>query len=200
MRKQWIPGPFLRMGLGTRLLRDVYNHFCHSAKCQEEFRAIQSFIDVEPHKLLRPCQTRLSLQSCVSRLVEQWDAHRQNLLVSQKILSHLQNPIRKLYFYFLDFVLPKFTELKVMFQSAKTSVHCFHNGLHAIYRDFLSCYLHDSHTPLQHVDPTSQVNFLPLTSMYTGAKVALRLPTQEYRQRAPEVATAFFEACTKILY
>ena len=178
----------------------AYNYFCHSAKRQEEFRAVQSFIGVEPHKLLHACQTRwLSLHSCVSRLVEQWDAliqyfqavvDRDNLLVSQKILSHLQNPIWKLYFYFLDFVLPKFTELNVMFQSAKTSVHCLHMGLHAIYRDFLSCYLRDSywrHTPLQHVDPASQVNFLPLTSMYMGAKVALCLPTQEYRQRAPDV-------------
>ena len=77
-----------------------------------------------------------------------------------------------------------------MFLSAKTSVDCLHIGLHAIYRDFLSCYLHDSywrHTPLQHVHPASQVNFLPLTSMYMGAKVALCLPTQEYWQRAPDV-------------
>ena len=124
---------------------------------------------------------------------------RDNLLVSQKVLSHLQNPIWKLYFYFLDFVLPKFTELNVMFQSAKTSVHCLHIGLHAIYRDFLSCYLHDSywrHTPLQHVDPASQVNFLPLTSMYMGAKVALCLPTQDIGREH----LIFYEACTRILY
>ena len=63
----------------------------------------------------------------VSRLIEQWDelikyfqavVGRDNLLTSQKILSLLKNPIWKLYryFYFLDFVLPKFTELNVMFQ------------------------------------------------------------------------------------
>ena len=57
------------------LMRDVYNYFSHSAKRQEQFRVVQHFCDMEQHKLLRPCQTRwLSLQSCVSRLIEQWDA------------------------------------------------------------------------------------------------------------------------------
>ena len=85
------------------LLRDVYNYFCHSSKRQAEFRAFQSFAEVEPHKLLHPCQTHwLSLHACVSRVIEQWDVliqyfkavvDQDNLLVSQKILNHLQNPI-----------------------------------------------------------------------------------------------------------
>ena len=75
--------------------------------------------------MLHPCQTRwLSLHACVSGVIEQWDVLIQyfqnvvvqdNLLVPQKILTHLQNPIWKLYFQFLDFVLPKFTELNLMF-------------------------------------------------------------------------------------
>ena len=182
------------------LLRDIYNYFCHSSKRQVEFRAVQCFVGVEPHKLLRPCQTRwLSLHACVSRVIEQWDAlvqffevavDQDNLLVSQKILSHLKNPIWKLYFYFLDFVLPKFTELNLMFQSAKTSIHCLHNGLQAIYKEFLSCYMRDAywrHTPLKNVDPTSSVNFLPLKSMYMGARVTLCLSEREYMERGPDV-------------
>ena len=182
------------------LLRDIYNYFCHSSKRQVEFRAVQCFVGVEPHKLLRPCQTRwLSLHACVSRVIEQWDAlvqffevavDQDNLLVSQKILSHLKNPIWKLYFYFLDFVLPKFTELNLMFQSAKTSIHCLHNGLQAIYKEFLSCYMCDAywrHTPLKNVDPTSSVNFLPLKSMYMGARVTLCLSEREYMERGPDV-------------
>ena len=176
------------------------NYFCHSSKCQAEFRAFQSFAEVEPHKLLHPCQTRwLSLHACVSRVIEQWDVliqyfqavvDQDNLLVSQKILNHLQNPIWKLYFHFLDFVLPKFTELNLIFQSAKTSIHCLHNGLQTIYRDFLSCYMREAywrHAPLQEIYPTSQVNFLPLPTMYMGAKVTLCLSVPEYRQRGPDI-------------
>ena len=179
------------------LLRDVYNYFSHSAKRQAEYSLFQYFADIVPHKLLRPCRTRwLSLHSCVSRFIEQWDAlvdyfqavvQRDNLLVSQKILAHMQNSVWKLYFYFLDFVLPKFTELNVMFQSA---IHCLYSSLQTIYRDFLSCYLHEQYwrsTPLKEIDPASQINFLPLTSMYMGAKITLCLATPEYQQRTLDV-------------
>ena len=77
------------------LLCDVYNYFSYSAKRQGVFKAIQSFAEVEPHKLLRPCQTRwLSLRACVSRVIEQRDVlilYFQSVVDqdnSQKILTH----------------------------------------------------------------------------------------------------------------
>ena len=92
------------------LLHDAYNYFCHSAKRQSELKNFQYFTETEPHKLLRASQTRwLSLHSCFSRLIEQWDALLQyfqmavqcdNLLVTEKILSLMQNPIWKLYYFF----------------------------------------------------------------------------------------------------
>ena len=109
------------------LIHDVYNYFCHSAKRQDEFQQFQFFAEVEPHKIFKRCQTRwLSLHSCVQRLIEQWDAlvlyfqsivETDNLLKPQKILGELKNPILKLDLHFLDFVLPKFTDLNLMFQS-----------------------------------------------------------------------------------
>ena len=113
-----------------------------------------------------------------------------NPLVTQKILGHLQNPIWKLYILFLDFVLPKFTELNVMFQSAKMSLHLLNRGLTSVYRDVLSCYMKEAYwrqDRIEEVDPTSEVNFLPLTSMYMGARISLLIATQEYFQRASDV-------------
>ena len=43
------------------------------------------------------------------------------------------------------------------------------------------------HFPLKDIDPTSDVNLLPVSSMYMGTKIAICLTTQEYRQRAPDV-------------
>ena len=182
------------------LIHAVYNYFSHSAKRQGEFQKFQLFADVEPHRILKRCQTRwLSLHSCVQRLIEQWDAlvlyfqsvtNTDNLLSSQNILSQLQNPICKLYLHFLNFVLPKFTELNLMFQSSKMSLHCLSRGLSTIYREFLSCYMMEGYwkrNDLKDVDPTSQVNFLPLTRMYMGAKVTLLLATAEYKQRPVDV-------------
>ena len=77
------------------LLCDIYNYFAHSAKRQPQFAVVQSFVNVEQHKLLRPSQTRwLSLQSCV---LEQWEAliaffqevsQHDHLLVSEKNLQN----------------------------------------------------------------------------------------------------------------
>ena len=84
------------------IIHDIYNYFSHSAKRQAEFKDFQYFAEVEPHRLLRPCQTRwLSLHACVHRLIEQWNAlihyfesvvNSDNLLASQRILTQIQNP------------------------------------------------------------------------------------------------------------
>lgn len=43
--------------------RGLYNHFSNSPKRIEKFEEFQSFLELKPHKMLRPCQTRwLSLQ------------------------------------------------------------------------------------------------------------------------------------------
>ena len=54
--------------------------------------------------------------------------------------------------------------------------------------------------PLKDVNPASQVNFLPLSSMYMGAKIALHvcLSKEEYRQRAPDVQ--YFLKCVQGFY
>ena len=112
------------------------------------------------------------------------------MLVTEKILSLLLNSIWKLYYYFLDFVLPKFNRLNLMFQSAKVSIHCLHASFVAIFKEFLSFYLKEAYwkqTPLQNIDPASTVNLLPMTSMYMGTKIALCLTSEEYQNRAPDV-------------
>ena len=40
---------------------------------------------------------------------------------------------------------------------------------------------------LKDLDPTSEINFVPLTRMYMGAKIALQLTTTEYKQRVGDV-------------
>ena len=193
------------------LMRNVYNYFSNSAKRQEQLRVVQHFCGMKPHKLLCQCQTRwLSLHSCVSRVIEQWDAlilffqavaGYDRLLISQKILSLLQNPTWKLYFHFLKFVLPQFTELNLMFQSSKSSVHCLHNGVSAVYQELISCYLLEAYwrsVSLKDVDRASQVNFQPLPRMYMGAKIELCLMQEEYKQRPSDLQ--HFLKCVQEFY
>ena len=81
-----------------------------------------------------------------------------------------------------------------MLQSSEMSLHCLSRGLAAIYRDILSCYMSDvywRHQELKDIDPTSEVNMLPLSRMYMGAKVAILLTTAEYKERRVDMQYFF---------
>lgn len=55
------------------LVRDVYTYFKYSFKRQTELKEFQVFVELKPHKLLQPSQTRLlSLHLCVKRILEQY--------------------------------------------------------------------------------------------------------------------------------
>ena len=85
-----------------QLIHDVYNYFANSPKRKKSLGEFQHFVDVEPHKILNPCQTRwLSVATCVSRLLQQWqalelfftaEAFEIKSLQSEKILQALKSP------------------------------------------------------------------------------------------------------------
>ena len=48
-----------------QLVQDIYNYFKNSPNKQKSYEEFQHFVDCEPHKILKPCQTRwLSLTMC----------------------------------------------------------------------------------------------------------------------------------------
>lgn len=58
-----------------QLIHDVYNYFKNAPNRQKSYEEFQSFVQCEPHKILKPCQTRcLSVAQCVNRILEQWTA------------------------------------------------------------------------------------------------------------------------------
>ena len=188
-------------------IREVYSHFSHSAKRLSEYNAFQHFTDTEPHKLLRPCQTRwLSLNQCVQRILEQWDALTEyfkgsvkvdRLLQSERLLSLLQNPHFKLFYQFLAFVLPKFTNFNLLFQSASPNLHKLHNECESLYRDLLSCYMSNSYIrprPVGDINPNSVEFMLPLNAMYLGVDVMKELSTPKIKGR-PDLVRIFLERC-----
>lgn len=99
--------------------RNIFNFLKSSSKRQAEFLQFQSFLQLEPHKILHPSQTPwLSLNLVVERIFEQWEALKlyftdiwlnQRLHCAEQIYNGLHNPFTKLYFYFLEWILPKFT-------------------------------------------------------------------------------------------
>ena len=100
---------------------------------------------------------------------------KDRLVSSQNILSALRNPIFKLYFFFLKYVLPKFTHFNKLFQSEKPNVHFLAKSLTTTYKAFLSYYMSTTYLqsrPINDVDPTSSSHMLPLFSMSMGEDVS----------------------------
>lgn len=56
-------------------MREVYTFMQFSFKRQTQCKGFQQFLDIKPHKLLQPSQTRwLSLISVVKRVLEEYEA------------------------------------------------------------------------------------------------------------------------------
>ena len=179
------------------------------------------FTTTEPHKILKPAQTRwLSLEQCVVRLIEQWAAlemyfkeaaEKSRLVAACIIHTALTNPIVKLYYSFLKFVLPKFTHFNKLFQSETPNVHFLSSYLASTYKAFLSCYLSSTYIwsrSLDLIDPESKENFLSLVLMSMGEEVAnylakprnlqMREEQRELRAFLENVELYYIEAAKQI--
>ena len=76
---------------------DVFNHFHRSSKRQAVYKEFRNFFNLEPLKLLGSGQTRwLSLQACVNRILEQFEALKHHFtLVINEDPTHSNDRIHK---------------------------------------------------------------------------------------------------------
>lgn len=109
------------------LVHDTYNYFKLLPNRQKSFEEFQHFANSEPHKLLKPCQTRwFSISQCVYRILAQWSALElyfteedfgMRILQANIIRQALAYPYMKATLEFSSFVLRDLAELNKMFQS-----------------------------------------------------------------------------------
>lgn len=191
------------------LARAIYNYFKLSSKRQSELKDFQMFADTEVHKILRPAQTQwLSLEGVVNRILEQWDALR--LYFNGKWLEDrecldihksLQDPIVKAYYYFLAWMLPKFTRNNTYFQSESTVIIDMHNKMAELYRELLSLFLQPSYvqcTELDEIDPTNTTHCLNLEDLYLGLGVRQQLELPELINK-PDTVQEFKINCRRFI-
>ena len=115
------------------LIHDIYNYFKLSPNRQKSYEEFQHFAECDPHKLLKPCQTRwLSISQCVERILAQWsalelyftaEAHGMKTLQADKILRALKSPYVKATLEFTSFVLGDLVGLNKLFQSNSFKLH-----------------------------------------------------------------------------
>lgn len=166
------------------LARDIYNYFKCSDKRRSEFKEFQVFCEVEPHRILRPSQTRwLSLLEVVKRINEQWqpltlffrgkrlDAQ---LISVDHILQSLEDPQVKMYFAFLEWVLGHIVSVNVYFQSEKVVIAESHLKMVSLFKTLLKSYMSPTYadsTAPENIDPSREDSFINLNNIYAGVKV-----------------------------
>lgn len=175
------------------LLRNIYTYFSHSAKRKHNFKEAQLFLELKPHKILHACQTRwLSLHQAVTRILEQWEALKlyftnnvadERLKSVEYIVEHLNDPSVFLYFNFLNFILPSFTRLNLMFQKEGPTVHLLHFHITQLYNNLLRYFCRsevvEKADPMK-IDPNLSSNHKPLNQLYLGPAVHGLLQTEVY--------------------
>lgn len=166
------------------LARQVYSFFSMSSKRSAQFVEFQEFCSTPIHKLLHPSQTRwLSLHMVVSRLLEQWDPLilyfrdkllSERLITLENIYNSLNDPLIKLIYMFLDFVLPKFTSLNSFFQSSSVVITQLHDKVVGTFKELLICFMDPNYvnkTLINEINPENSQHYLPFTQIYLGIKI-----------------------------
>lgn len=189
------------------LARNIYTHFKNSSKRQHDFQQFQMFTNVDIHKILHPSQTRwLSLNEVVNRIIEQWQALRlyfsstyltDRLVATEMIYQDLNDPFMKLYYYFLGWILPKFTNFNSYFQSEHVVISNLNHEIITLYQDILLCYMERNYvfkTKVELIDPGNETTFISIKNMYLGVHV-MNLLEDETVKRHPDLITHFFTRC-----
>jgi len=164
--------------------RNVFNFFSHSSKRQSQYVEFQKILNIDVNKILHPSQTRwLSLACVVERLLEQWDALKlfftdkwisDKLLSSETIYNQLSDPFTKGYFYFLQWILPKFTTLNQYFQTDNIVLNTLHTKMEITFKDILLTYMRRDYilqTPLSEIDPLCNSQINSNSEIYFGVKI-----------------------------
>ena len=146
---------------GTKELRkdveqalvDIYFYLDKSSKRQNELKHFQRECGVALSKILKHGSTRwLSLQTCVIRLLDQWEPLKRYFgeEVSctkqphdrlRRINRFFQDNMSKLYCLFLSEVLPVFTTQNLLLQTNSPQLHRLHSILHEAFTDLFTRYV-----------------------------------------------------------
>lgn len=165
------------------------------------------FAEVDILKILHPSQTRwLSVAAVVKRILEQWSALQlffnskwldARLMAAEQIHKDLNDPFIKVYFIFLNHVLPKITSLNQYFQSDKVVLSSLHTSISDTYKDLLLSYMerrYITENDMSEIDPNNRTWFLPKNLIYIGVDAVNELKKPIFIEHK-HLLEHFYERC-----
>ncbi|KAK3931257.1 Zinc finger protein 862 [Frankliniella fusca] len=182
------------------LSRNIFNIFKSSSKRKAMYRQFQTFYDLDPLQILKPAQTRwLSLRAVVDRILLQWDALslffddqwlQARLEAAERVHVALHDPFNKAFYLFLQWILPKFTNLNEVFQGEKALLPVLHQKMCQAYDELLSMYLKEAYVrsrPLQELQHDREDAFKPLNQLFFGLGVQQQLDSPACMAHPPMI-------------
>ena len=166
---------------------DVWYYFHKSAKRIREFQQFQQFVETKPHKLLKACQSCwLSLEACVNRLVEQYDAllsyfrsTDQDSATVRRITAVLEKPITKAYLLFLSNALPVINCFNKFMQQEAPLLHVFTDEVEGLVRKLLLRFMDARYVgalpSLSEVCIDDETKYLSLGEVFVGHSTSVYL-------------------------
>jgi hypothetical protein len=130
----------------------------------------------------------------VSRILEQYGPLRlyftdavspNDTLAAENILSKLNNPVTKLFFQFLEFALPFFTNLNKEMQSEIPKLHLLYKNVCNVLKTIFDCFIDRDYlqnTSIKFINFNNPRNYLPLETMYFGANVIQTISENEFTE------------------
>lgn len=107
----------------------------------------------------------------------------------------------KLFYYFLLWSLPKFTDFNKYFQSERVVITELNTKIVNLYLDILMCYMNRVHvqtTPVETINPSNKSFFIPIKNMYLGVNVMNQLNDAEVKKN-PALIEDFLIRCQQFL-
>lgn len=146
--------------------------------------------------MLHPSQTRwLSLFPVIDMIIKQWDALRlffdakwvgERLESAERIHVLLNDAITKAFYLFMQWILPKVTNMKKYFQSEKSVTAFVHERMTTVYKEILSSFMKRDYvcsTPVNNICPSDESKWLPLEQTYLGVGVMNQLSLPNLRNK-----------------
>ncbi|XP_045510218.1 uncharacterized protein LOC123705479 [Colias croceus] len=209
--------------------RDVYNYIQNSPKRLGDYKEFQSFLEIKPHKLLHPAQTRwLSLLPVVKRLLEQLPALKlyfQNAVLNDRLLAaqtiHVKamDPSTELYLNFLDYVLPYFHDINKEMQSESPKLYLLYERIFTTYKTILECFIKpellqltedeknrskdlnlDLENKILNLEYENKHNHVPIEEIYLGGNVISLLLKQDFVAKMTQMEIVQFKEKCILFY
>lgn len=196
------------------LCRNIFTHFSLSSKRQDTFKEFQEFVGVAPHQILAPGQTRwLSLEICVNRLIEQWDALKLYFTdvafadptnSNDAILQYLNDKFSLAYLEFLSHNLARFNSFNTQFQSETPNFYCLKREVCRLIRNICSDFMSVPYikrceiSALNPSDPLFSASMVSAENIYLGVAATETMKDLKATSSANEV-TKFYDHCLNFL-